>query len=915
MGLANTLDWLQLQMLAPHGVCLTWSSPLIWTYVIADSLIALSYFSIPFALFYFLRKRKDIPFSSVFIMFGLFILACGATHVMDVWKLWIPNYWSDAILRQFTAGISVGTAVMLWVLMPKALAIPSTVQIREKNNQLENEIKQRQEAEALFENAFEYAPIGIALVSAEGKFLNVNQSVCQILGYDELELLARSFQDITYPEDLEKDLLLVQEMLARKRDSFAIEKRYIRKDGTIIWAKLSVSATYKPDGGVNYFISQIQDISEQKLLSQKFYESEAQFRAAFDHAPTGVAMVSLKGEFLAVNDALCEIFGYAKDELIALDFQTLTHPDDLDVGRDSLRQLVQGDIDHTSSEKRYLHKSGRTIWALLSTSLVNDAQGKTQVIVSHVVDISLAKEGRTSLENSEAMFKGVFTQSGVGMALLTPEGRWSLANDTLCEMLGYEEKDLLQKTFLEITHPDDISKDKVLFERVQRNQLNAFHLEKRYLKSNGTVIWAMLSVTAVRDSKDRVEYFINQVIDISARKAAEQALAHNEAQLRTILDTIAEGIIVQTRDQQILEFNANVEIMLGLSLEQYIGEAPRDPNWKALNEDGSHTTRRALARQTLATGTPHSGVLEIHKPSGEISWILANANPIHLADQTSDAVVSSFTDITEMRKASQDLKEYATMLEQSNRDLQDFAYVASHDLQEPLRMVSSFVQLLEKRYGQQLDETANSYINFAVDGAKRMQTLINNLLEYSRVDSKGNDLILVSSHEALEKALVNLALRIKESKAEISFEQLPQVRGDIVQLSQVFQNLITNAIKFHHNETPQVHIGVRRGSGVEKGYWRFSVKDNGIGMPEENLERIFTIFQRLHTRDKYEGTGIGLTICRRIIERHQGKIWAESRLGHGTTFHFTLPQVSDESLSNNDREVQLERIGYGIEIG
>ncbi len=239
--------------------------------------------------------------------------------------------------------------------------------------------------------------------------------------------------------------------------------------------------------------------------------------------------------------------------------------------------------------------------------------------------------------------------------------------------------------------------------------------------------------------------------------------------------------------------------------------------------------------------------------------------------------------------AERQLEQANAELARSNQDLEQFAYVASHDLQEPLRMVASFTKLLQKRYQHQLDQRADRYIHFAVDGAVRMQRLINDLLDYSRVGSRGKPLQDESCEEAFDRALQNLRETVRESSAVVTRGPLPHVRGDSTQLMQLFQNLIGNAIKFRGSAQPAVQVSARRDSG--RGEWVFKVQDNGIGIEPQYLERIFVIFQRLHTKDQYPGSGIGLAICKRIVERHGGRIWAESRLGEGSSFCFTLPGV------------------------
>lgn len=243
-------------------------------------------------------------------------------------------------------------------------------------------------------------------------------------------------------------------------------------------------------------------------------------------------------------------------------------------------------------------------------------------------------------------------------------------------------------------------------------------------------------------------------------------------------------------------------------------------------------------------------------------------------------------EIESRKQAEERLQATLANLERSNKELEQFAYVASHDLQEPLRMVSSYTQLLAQRYEGKLDDKAKKFIDYAVDGAVRMQRLINDLLAYSRVSTQGDTLEKVDSHAVLGEALRNLATAIKENRALIFNDDLPTVRADATQLSQLFQNLIGNAIKFRSDDLPRIYV-----SACDLGRaWRFSVKDNGIGIDTQYAEKVFVIFQRLHTRLEYPGTGIGLAVCKRIVERHGGRIWFDSELGKGSTFYFTLPK-------------------------
>jgi len=264
--------------------------------------------------------------------------------------------------------------------------------------------------------------------------------------------------------------------------------------------------------------------------------------------------------------------------------------------------------------------------------------------------------------------------------------------------------------------------------------------------------------------------------------------------------------------------------------------------------------------------------------------MLLNARRIYREANKTHLILLAIEDITERKRAEEALQKSLEDLKRSNADLEQFAYVASHDLQEPLRMVSSYTQLIERRYKDKLDQDANDFINFAVDGANRMQLLINDLLDYSRVTTSGKEFSMVDLFGVLGNAVANLHNKIFELHAIVSNDNLPIVLGDETQLTRVFQNLIDNALKFKGSDHPRIHIGCK----MDFDKATISVSDNGIGIDEQFQERVFTIFQKLHDKEKYPGTGIGLSICKRIIERHGGRIWFQSKENCGTTFYFTL---------------------------
>jgi len=381
--------------------------------------------------------------------------------------------------------------------------------------------------------------------------------------------------------------------------------------------------------------------------------------------------------------------------------------------------------------------------------------------------------------------------------------------------------------------------------------------------------------------------------EVAGRRRAIEESQQAETKYRTLLQSTDQGIYGVDRDGRCIFINRSAAQMLGYEVEEFLGRNTHDLiHHTRANGEALPVADCPICR-TLTTGQGTRTDNEIFwRREGTAFPVEFSSHPIVQTKQVTGAVIA-FTDITQRRAAERKLQDTTMALERSNKDLEQFAYVASHDLQEPLRMVASYVQLLARRYKDKLDGDANDFIAFAVDGAKRMQALINDLLAYSRVTSRGKPLGPTDCELILQDALNNLQIAITECGASITHDTLPIVLGDSIQLSQLFQNLLSNAIKFRHrDESPSIHVGAER----RDTEWVLSVHDNGIGIDLRHAERIFQIFQRLHTRDEYPGTGIGLAVCKKIVERHGGRIWVESQLGQGATFFFTFPAQKETAL-------------------
>ncbi len=370
-------------------------------------------------------------------------------------------------------------------------------------------------------------------------------------------------------------------------------------------------------------------------------------------------------------------------------------------------------------------------------------------------------------------------------------------------------------------------------------------------------------------------------------EAEHNALRRSEERFRSLVENASNVIAIVDTD-------AAVRYVSDSSM-RVVGCRPDELTGKALLGYVHPDDREKLAAVLSSCAQESGAVLtsEVRFKRSEGDWCTIEVVASNrLSDPAISGIVITFRDITERMRAAEALVQKAEELARSNTELQQFAYVASHDLQEPLRMLSSYSQLLSKRYQGRLDQKADTYIRFIVDGAKRMQVLINDLLTYSRVGTRGKPLGPTDCEAVLKAALTSLQIAIRESGAVVTQDPLPTVLGEESQLGQLFQNLIGNGIKYRNSRAPQIHVSCRQ----KAADWLFSVKDNGIGIDPQYAERIFIIFQRLHTREEYPGTGIGLAVCKKIVERHGGRIWVESEAGKGATFYFTLPALVAEQI-------------------
>jgi PAS domain S-box-containing protein len=458
--------------------------------------------------------------------------------------------------------------------------------------------------------------------------------------------------------------------------------------------------------------------------------------------------------------------------------------------------------------------------------------------------------------------------------------------------MGYTEEDAHRLSIRDIMPPDQRAMLQGRSAARAAGDLQSHLYEAAFTNADGVRIPIEVSSAPLLKAGNIVGMLI-VARDITQRRRAEEQIRFQAH----LLDVVGQAVIATDLDGTIIFWNRFAEQLYGWRADEAQGRDIMDVTVPDMSQ-----AEAANIMAALQEGARWSGEFTVQRRDGTLFPALVTDAPIHDGDGKLIGIVGISHDITERQQAEMQLRKTMTDLARSNADLQQFAYVASHDLQEPLRMVASFVQLLGERYRGQLDADADEFIGYATEGAKRMQQLILDLLEYARVDTRGQPMEPTDMTAVCRIVTENLQIAIAESNAQVTWDPLPVVRGDSIQLGMVIQNLVGNALKFRGEAPPQVHIsaelrnaesGMRNAADfmLEPSHWVFAVHDNGIGIEPQYFERIFVIFQRLHARREYPGTGIGLAICKKIIERHGGRIWLESARGQGTTFYFTLPAV------------------------
>jgi PAS domain S-box-containing protein len=749
---------------------------------------------------------------------------------------------------------------------------------------ISRDLTESTESGAKYRGLMEAAPDAMVVVNTDGEIVLLNVQAEKQFGYHRDELLGQKVTNIIpegFAERLIADDLRSTEDALAQQIGTGIELNALRKDGSEFPIEIMLSPLESPEGTL--VTAAIRDISVRRAAEQVLAQMEGKYRGLMEAAPDAMVVVNQSGEIVLLNLQAEKQFGYRRDELLG---QKVTNiipegfaerlvADDLRSDEDALAQEIG-----TGIELNALRKDGSEFPIELMLSPLESTEG--MLVTAAIRDISVRKNAEKVLAQMEGKYRGLLEAAPDAMVVVNQGGEIVLLNLQAEKQFGYRRDELLgQKVtniipegFAERLVADDLrsSEDALAQEIGTGIELNA-------LRKDGSEFPIELMLSPLGSTEGML--ITAAIRDITVRRNAEKHLAQMEGRYRGLLEAAPDPMVVVNQGGEIVLLNLQAEKQFGYRRNELLGQKVTNiiPQGFAerLIADGLRSAEDALAQQ-IGTGIELSGRRK-DRTEFPIELMLS---PLGGAEGI--LVTAAIRNIGVRKTAEAHLLQKMDELNRSNEELGQFAYIASHDLQEPLRMVASYTQLLSRRYKGKLDTDADEFIAFAVDGATRMQRLIQDLLAYSRVGTKGKELRSTSSETALQTALANLRSAIEESGALVTHDPLPSVMADETQLIQLFQNLVGNAIKYQNPGIPKIHVAAMNGGNQ----YRFSVKDNGLGIDPQYFERIFGMFQRLHKREEFAGTGIGLAICKKIVERHGGQISVESKPGLGSTFRFAL---------------------------
>jgi PAS domain S-box-containing protein len=710
----------------------------------------------------------------------------------------------------------------------------------------------------------ESAPDAMVLIDAAGKIILVNAQTERLFGYPRSELLGQTVE-LLVPERFHRGHSVQRERFfgePKVREMGAGTDLWgRRKDGTEFAVEISLSPQRTPQG--MYVTASIRDATARKRANDKV-------RALLETAPDAMVIIDQSGVIRLVNAQAERIFGYSREALVGERVEIL------------IPEALRG--GHHAHRDKYFHSPKvRGMGAGLELS------GRRRDGTEFPIEISLSpletEEGvwataavrdvteRRRERDASTRLAAIVESSNDIILGKDLEGRITSWNHAAEMLLGYTAKEVMGRPVSMLFPTDRAGEEAEILARVRRGE-QIKHFDTVRVTKSGRPIDVSLTISPIRDAAGRLIGASTIGRDVTERRRAQ-------ARFSGLLEAAPDAMVIINSAGIIELVNAQAQRMFGYGRDELVGKPV-----ELLIPGRFHA--RHMAHRAGFSGSPKArsmgeGLnLLARRRDGSEFPVEISLGPLQTDDGT--LITAAVRDISERKTVERKLAEYAETLERSNRELEQFAYVASHDLSAPLRSVNGFAQLLERRHGGALPDEAREYIKFICESAAHMQSLIDGLLTLSRVGRSPEALAPIEANTVFDRVLQQMTGVIGERKAIVTREALPAVLGSELELFQLFQNLISNGIKFHPGPAPQVHVSARRIGDL----WEFSVRDDGIGIKPEHQEKIFMIFQRLHTAEQFEGTGIGLAICKKIVQHHGGRIGVKSAPGEGATFTFTL---------------------------
>ena len=766
------------------------------------------------------------------------------------------------------------------------------IELEMQNEELRHSQASLEESRARFLDLYDFAPVGYFTFDKKGIILEANLTGTQILDVDRVALINRPFSFFVRKED--QDIFFLHRQRAYETGGpESCELRLKRRDGSFLWVRLNSIIVKDVVHHASYCRTTVSDITERRSMEEALSRKKNEFEAIFNSMPEAVVFANTERKILMINPAATRIFGYQPDEVHGKSALIL-YPDRESFERAG-REIYQNiqNREHIPFEIRYRRKDGTVFDAETLASQVRDSLGNIIGFFGIHHDITERKKTEASLEEARLFTSKIADMSpDIIYVFNIIDHNLVYVNNALEILLGYSQKDIQAmgaSLYARIIHPEDLPNVLAAIAACEKkNDEDIVEMDFRVKNSGDGWRWlSTRNIIFTRTEEGVPMEILGIAYDITERKRAEYALSMSEEQLRLVVKDSPIPVIMHVEDGRVLQISRTWTELTGYRIE----DIRRFDQWisSAVYGAGGDEVRDYMKKLFSSSSSSSSGRVEfnIYTKAGEIRcWSFSASAPGILTDGRR-FVIGMALDITERKRAETEREMLLQDLTRSNRDLQQFAYIASHDLQEPLRMITSYIKLISDRYKGRLDKDADEFIGFAVNGANHMKSLLNDMLSYSRVGTHGEPFELTDLNASVKTAAGNLRKKIENRRAEIKHGSLPTVFADKVQMVQVFQNLIDNAIKFCGSDPPHINIYAE----WKKTEWVIGVSDNCIGIDPKHFDRIFLMFKRLQPGHQYPGTGVGLAVCKKIVERHGGRIWVESEPGKGSTFYFTIPAI------------------------